>query len=177
MQNYPLQSSLPLLARPVTNPTITVLFDNITIAVLVQLFVALVHIFSDHFFAGTAKRCHCIVSSVASYLRRRLSRWLAVSNGPVDRPSASVLFPVVIVVVVLVLEALARFGHRIVHQDVGEVVVFVHVFIELVQQLLVLAAGPKLTHRQQPQQGQRYQLTAGHVTQPQPVRPDDEGDP
>lgn len=130
MQNYPLQSSLPLLARPARpNLTITVLFDNITIAVLVQLFVALVHIFSDHFFAGTANRCHCCaVSSVASYLRRRRRRRLgprlAVSNGPVDTPPAIVLFSIIIVVlVVLVLEALARFGHRVVHQYVGEVVV------------------------------------------------------
>lgn len=127
MHNYSLPSSFSLLARPpVSNLTITVLFDNITIAVLVQLFVALVHIFPDHFSAGTANRAHCCcASSVASYLRRRrrLSRWLAVSNGPVDTPPAIVLFPIVIVVVVLVLEALARFGHRIVHQDVGEVVV------------------------------------------------------
>lgn len=48
--------------------------------------------------------------------------------------------------------------------------------VKVIEQLFVFAALPELAQRKQPQQGQRNQLTAGHVTEPQPVRPHDERD-
>lgn len=79
------------------------LLDHVTVAIFVQFFVALVHIFTE------------LLPN-----RRRLLP-LPVSNGPIR--GANFSFVIVLVVVfnvdVVIFQTLAGLWHRVVHQDVG----------------------------------------------------------
>lgn len=104
---------------------------------------------------------------------------LILSNGSISGADLSLVnFPIVLVIIVfiVVLEALARLRHRVVHQYVGEIVVFIDLLVKVIEQFLVLPALPVLAQGEQPQQGQPYQLSAGHVTEPQPVGPHNQRD-